>query len=151
MREIFRINVGLRALLCLLALGAWNFPSFKANGQAASQPATRPTTRPSVEVIERTTLGGLAPQPSRSIVLTGANATQVMNIFAAAGQGRESRWAGTWTPRLEVRLNRTDGKTIKVFVDWRFKVWSEGDGDWEIDEASTAVLTKLLSDTGQVN
>lgn len=62
--------------------------------------------------------------------------------FPGAGQGKGSESAGSWEADAVIIFKKSDGEKVRISTN--YKHWSEGQGDWDVEDERLGELLKKL-------
>ena len=65
--------------------------------------------------------------------------------FPQAGQGRRGGEPAGWIADVELEFSGPDGQTVKIMLNSRSGLWSEGNGDWQLEGVELATPGSLLA------
>jgi len=69
-----------------------------------------------------------------NMVVTGDDLKKLLIFFPGAGSGKDSEFAGGWITGYKIRLFRDNGDPVNINVDVGCQFWTEGRGDWVLEE-----------------
>jgi RNA polymerase sigma factor (sigma-70 family) len=102
-------------------------------GEKESKPAKRTFTRANVRVLSDD--DGKAFRTPQVLTVSAADEVdKLCKFFPGAGQGKKGDDPAGWKARVEIELTRSKGKPVKLRVSRDWKTWSEGNGDWAVND-----------------
>jgi hypothetical protein len=79
------------------------------------------------------------------VVVSGEKLNKLIEYLPHVGTGKRNDFNGSWIAGLEIKLMRADGTGTVVTTDTELRWWTEGDGDWELEEGFRSFMLGLLN------
>jgi hypothetical protein len=88
---------------------------------------------------------GMAVQPQiRGVVTSGKDVDELASYFPEIGQGKTGDVPAGWDAAAEFKFFDKEGKEFRAWVDIRYQVWSEGNGDWKIQRYDPGLFVSTM-------
>ena len=78
------------------------------------------------------------------VLVTGEQLNKLIEYLPHVGTGKRNDFSGSWIAGLEIKLIRADGTGTVVRTDTGLRWWTEGNGDWELEEGFEPFMLELL-------
>ena len=74
---------------------------------------------------------------------------RLVSFFPHLGEGKRSSRTGAWQSCASVKFTGCDGRVVTVQTNYSW--WSEGPGDWPMDEGFSTYIRSLLDHVDQTS
>lgn len=84
--------------------------------------------------------------PLHGVVNDRKHIDELASYFPEIGQGKTGETPAGWDSAAEFKFFDANGKEFRAWVDIRYQVWSEGNGDFKIRRYDPGLFVSTMKD-----